>query len=525
MKEKIIETKVCKQCNTNFEITDKDLEFYDKISPIFNGEKFNIPSPKLCPDCRKQRRLSFRNERKLYTRKCDATWKQIISIYSPDKPFKVFNQEFWWSNKWDTMDYWMDYNFSKTFFEQYKTLTDNVPKVSLISDYINNENSAYTNYAWSNKNCYLAFDSDFNEDCINITSSTKNKNCIDCLNTHNSEICYECTWIEKSYKCFFWNNLINCSESYFCQNLVWCKDCFWCSNLENKQYCINNIQFTKEEYYDLILEHKKNTNINFDILEKSKDKSITTIGSQNFNWNYIYNSDNIFNSSNIYDSRDSKYCFWLHDSTDCYDVDFFWFNWLNHVYDSHVIWNGGKNILFWNSVVNNNSNIYYSENIYNNSSNIFWCFWLDNKEYCILNKQYTKEEYEKVVPKIIKQMEKKWEWWEFFSSNISPFWYNETTANDYFPLNKKEIQDKWFNWLNFEQPVPKVEKIIPANKLPNNISDIPDDILNWAIKCIDSNKPFRITKKELKFYRKYNLPIPKRHPDIRYLNRIKLRKN
>ncbi|MDR2641068.1 MAG: hypothetical protein LBC61_07445 [Candidatus Peribacteria bacterium] len=34
--EKIIQTKICKHCNTSFEITDKDLEFYEKISPVFN---------------------------------------------------------------------------------------------------------------------------------------------------------------------------------------------------------------------------------------------------------------------------------------------------------------------------------------------------------------------------------------------------------------------------------------------------------------------------------------------------------
>lgn len=56
--EKTVQTKQCKNCNTSFNITDKDLEFYDKISPIFNGERFSIPSPSFCPECRQQRRLS-----------------------------------------------------------------------------------------------------------------------------------------------------------------------------------------------------------------------------------------------------------------------------------------------------------------------------------------------------------------------------------------------------------------------------------------------------------------------------------
>jgi hypothetical protein len=34
--EKVVETKECKNCSIKFEITDKDLEFYEKVSPVFN---------------------------------------------------------------------------------------------------------------------------------------------------------------------------------------------------------------------------------------------------------------------------------------------------------------------------------------------------------------------------------------------------------------------------------------------------------------------------------------------------------
>jgi hypothetical protein len=33
--EKIVETRICKHCRANFDITNKDLEFYEKVSPIF----------------------------------------------------------------------------------------------------------------------------------------------------------------------------------------------------------------------------------------------------------------------------------------------------------------------------------------------------------------------------------------------------------------------------------------------------------------------------------------------------------
>ena len=103
--EILIETKICRHCSISFPITDKDLEFYGKVSPTFGGKKYLIPTPTLCPDCRQQRRLSFRNERKLYNRKCDATGKDMVSMHSPDKKNTVYNYDYWWSDSWNPLSY------------------------------------------------------------------------------------------------------------------------------------------------------------------------------------------------------------------------------------------------------------------------------------------------------------------------------------------------------------------------------------------------------------------------------------
>ncbi|MCB9807479.1 hypothetical protein H6768_06460 [Candidatus Peribacteria bacterium] len=61
--EKIVETKKCRFSGKEFFVTDRDLEFYDKISPVFSGKKYVIPSPTLSPQERQKRRLSWRNDR------------------------------------------------------------------------------------------------------------------------------------------------------------------------------------------------------------------------------------------------------------------------------------------------------------------------------------------------------------------------------------------------------------------------------------------------------------------------------
>jgi hypothetical protein len=107
---------------------------------------------------------------------------------------------------------------------------------------------------------------------------------------------------------------------------------------------------------------------------------------------------------------------------------------------------------------------------------------------------------------------------------MSPFGYNETVAQEYFPLTKSEaVWSGIFHWSDYEAPFPTVEKVIPASKLPDTIDSIPDDILNWAIECEVTGRPFRIIRQELEFYRKHSLPIPRRHPDQRHLDRMALR--
>ena len=250
-------------------------------------------------------------------------------------------------------------------------------------------------------------------------------------------------------------------------------------------------------------------------------KNLNNISSENSFWNNISESQNC-SWFDISWSKNCTDCYSIYASNDCKDLSYWWNN-TSLIYESTSIWNDVSKIIFSWMCYGSVSNLIYCMNCVNWSSNLFGCVWLKNKQYCILNKQYTKEEYETIVPKIIEHMKMTWEWWEFFSASISPFGYNETVAQEYFPLSKDQIIQKWFNYSDYQNPAPIVSKTIPANKLPDDIKDIPDDILNWAILCEITNKPFRIIKPELEFYRKNDLSIPRRHPDQRHMDRMKLR--
>ena len=158
------------------------------------------------------------------------------------------------------------------------------------------------------------------------------------------------------------------------------------------------------------------------------------------------------------------------------------------------------------------------------------CAEMNGKQYCILNKQYTKEEYEILVPKIIEQMKKvpyvdkqgrSYGYGEFFPSEISPFAYNETVAQDYFPIDEKTAEFKGYLWREYTPN--KYKTTIKGKDLPQTIAEVDDSILNEVIECEITNKPFKILEEELNFYRRLNLPLPSVHPDERHNMRLKLR--
>jgi len=238
--------KQCKQCLVKFEITQKDLDFYNKISPVFDWKKYSIPSPTLCYNCRQQRKLTWRNERKLYKRKCDSTWEEIISIYSPNTKYIIYKNNEYFSDKWNAFDYWVNFDFNKSFFEQFDSLHSKIPKPARYV--FNSENCEYTNFNSYNKNCYLIVAASENEDCYYSSFIYRNNNIVDCNFVFDTEIAYECIDCYNSYKLFYSQSCDNCSDSYFLHNCQWCKNCYWCVNLSNKQYYIYNKQYDKNTY-------------------------------------------------------------------------------------------------------------------------------------------------------------------------------------------------------------------------------------------------------------------------------------
>lgn len=524
MQEIIVETKTCGHCWSSFSITDRDSEFYSKISPLFGDKKFPIPSPKLCPECRNQRRHTFRQERKLYHRKCDFSWKEMISLYHPASPYRVYDQSIRRSDQWDPLSYGRDFDFNIPMFDQIDTLRHEVPRINLNS-HNSNENSEYANYIVHGKNSYLCFGGGYVEDIMYSNYAIKVKDGSDIFFSIDNEVCYQATHCFHCHSVFYAHNCNGCSECYFIEDSVNCHHCILCSGLVNKQYCRENKQLSKEEFLIKKEEFLKwlskdftSYQEKFTALSLSIPKlAIVTYHCEDCEGNHLYESKRCSNVVNLKEAEDCKYCNEAMNINDVYDSMAFGL-WGQLCYEMMTASMELYRCSFGQIIRDNCQELYYCTDMVN-CSYCFACTGLKTKQYCILNKQYTKEEYEKLVPQIIEKMDADGERGEFFPSRISPFGYNETVAMENLPLTKEQALSTWFTWCDYEAPFPKVESVLEADQLPS-IQEVTNDILKQAIICETTGKPFRIVKQELEFYRKYSLPLPKRHPDRRHLDRM-----
>ena len=136
-----------------------------------------------------------------------------------------------------------------------------------------------------------------------------------------------------------------------------------------------------------------------------------------------------------------------------------------------------------------------------------------------MNKRYSKEEYEKLRGEIVVHMNKIpyrdkngriYAYGEFFPADLSPFAYNETIADNFFPLSREEAEKKGYKYKEVEAR--RRDITLKTEDIPDHVKDAPDSILNEVVQCARCRSGFKIIPMELEFLRKRNLPLPRECP-------------
>lgn len=457
----------------------------------------------------------------------------MISIYNPDYPGPVYCQPCFWSDKWDPLQYGKEYEPNRLFFDQFKEVRFRTPKIALAG--FRRVNSEYTNQAQDLKNCYMIVASDQSEDYLYGNWNAKSKFCCDCYAVEECELLYESLNCKSCYKGSYLEHCESCSDSYFLYDCQGCNNCFGCVGLRNKSYYWFNQPISKEEYkkrFNEILWTKDNINKfraelrNLEQVHPHKYYQGRQIVSSSGDYmENVKNSRQVFNARHTEDISYSQDAWRVKNGLDLTEVAFNEMDYeLEGVgYSSHNI--GCSKT--WNT-----SQSYYTDNCFS-CDYIFGGVSLHKKKYCILNRQYSNEEYDSLKTQIIEQMHSSKEWGEFLPASISSFAYNESLAQDYFPLTKENALKHGFRW--YDRPTRDYKATKQHNEITGTIDEVADDISKQIVSCKtqdDTNlkkdylscaTAFRITPAEFQFYKKMKLPIPDKCFPCRLQDRLGLR--
>lgn len=522
--ENIIETKKCRLTGEEFVVTDRDMVFFEKLW---------IPSPTLCPRELWRNLFAYRNEWNLFSRTCSKTGATMLSQYRPDTIFPVYNHRLWWSDDWSAFDYGRNFDFSKNYFDQYKSLQDIVPRVG--TTIFNSENCDYNCHARYSKDCYLCslftkservYYSYWTVDGKNVFNSamvTSCENICDCLDVIRCTLCFGCQECRDSQECYF---------SYQLRN---CQNCIACSGLVGKQYYIYNKPSTKEEYektLKLLKSSQQVWNQVQTVFEKIRADSVRPASQftnvENVTGDHLQNCRDCEDCYDAWDIENCRHCINFGASKDsiwCYSLGMPNGESCTHTCVATNVYDGKYSFYIFDC-----KNVMYCDSC-RNSSDLFGCIGVNHGKHAIMNKAYGQQEYETLKNKIIDHMKSTGEWGQFFPLKYSPHPYEDTAAQDWYPLSQSEVEKRWWRWgwdvtkasnMSDEKPLhisQYDERVVGAEIAQRNI----DHTLKTVFRCPVTGKPFQIISLELAFHIENGIPLPTTHPRQRNRELMKLR--
>ncbi len=503
--------RVCKITGKKFFVSELEQDLRNK---------FGAELPDIHPDERMRHLMTFQNSCFLYLVRCSLCKKSTLSMWGENPPFPVYCQECYRSDNWKPQELIVDP--SRSFFDQFQELVNKSPHPArTLNEPI--ENSDYCNAATGLKNCYMSFEIGLAENCFYCHRTQYAKNCIDISLNQGGEFLYECLACTNSYQVRWSEFAVSCSDSMFLYDCVNCTSCAFSTGLRHKSFVFMNEQLTEDAYkkkmhelntgsYEKLQEYKKQ----YEKLKSSyPKKNIIGLNNENVSGNIIYNCKNVENSWDARNSENIINTIAMWDTKDLLDVDTYGFG-AELIHSSVAAGGQVSNMQYCSDCYTNNYNIMYSFGV-TASHDCFGCAYGKNMQHSILNKEYSPEEYNVLREKIISEMKKRGEYGKMFTKQLVPFPYNLSTAYLNMPLTQQQAEKMGYLWVERKIPHIPDEQVLHAQ---DDIHDISwEDVEGKYIVCAKSQRPFKIIRQEFDFYKKFNIPLPRLHPEIRLLQR------
>ena len=503
----------CAQCQAQFTLSPEELAMYKKAG---------VPASDQCAYCNWAQLLSFWILGRFRVTKSALSGKQIITNLPETAPFPIYEREEFISDAWDPMIYGVQYDSSKPFLDQLTELQSKVPHPHQLGN--KNVNCQWTDDWWECKDCYLCRSGFRNEflsygyRVVGCKDAIDLAHCFDCEQSYDCLFCFKCYRLKYSFDC---HDCVDSAFLYDCRN---CSNCFMSWNLRNKQYCILNQQYTKEEYAEKMKQYNLKS---YAAVVQLKAQFVRKVAGEavhraNFNIQVAGSSGNFLS-----EDKGCIDCHFLDKSENCRRV--------LRGYQAKdsieaicagVIEQSTRTALdqfgYGNTCVLYTTNCRYSMYLdgCEDCEYCFGCVGLKKKKYCILNTQYTKEEYEELVGKIKTDMTARGEWGKFVPFAMAYGGYNVSLAQVLFPRTKEQVLAMGAKWE--EAPAPSYQGAISSDELPDSIDAVTDEITKQRVICVETKLSYNIAPRELAFYKQHGIPLPQRHFDFRTFDRYKL---
>jgi len=484
-------------------------------------ERLDVPVPQLSFSELMQSLMSFRNEWVLHRRKCDLSGQAIISAYPEQTMFPVYRNELWWGDHWRPEKFAQPVNFSRPFFDQVADLQAIVPREG--TSVFNCENSDYNSHIRESRNCYLNSLVYRCEDTFYSYWVVNDKDAADCLLVNNSTLVYDCMDCDTLYECVHLQDCNNCKDCHFSYQLRGCDSCIGCYNLVNKRFYVFNQAVTESEFKRLKGELLNGTRAGYetgrqifsDIYAKAPRRALHNLNVENCLGDHLLNSRNCHYAFDGSDGEDVNYSVSFAKAKSvlaCYSAG--WPD-CEDIYLS-LVTRGSQNIAF-------SYYTFYSSGLrYCDSSmschDCFGSIGLRHARNCVLNRSYNVHEYEMVMRKLISFMTETGEWGKFFPPQLSTFPYNQSAAQQHFPLTPEETAKQGWCWRELES-----SEFDASTAPPSDLASLLPLDSRLLFRCEESGKPFKVNQAEATLYQRLGLPPPNLAPQARHLRRLRRR--
>lgn len=502
-------------CQGAFDVTAEDIELY-KI--------FRVPPPKLCPNCRHQRRLTFTNYFRIFKRTCEAPGhgENLIAVIPPVNPWIVYDDEVYLSDDWDAREHGVSYDAASAFFPQLFAMKKTIPHPGVPHgpEVINSDYAFYGRYI---RDSYYVFGAYSSDEVAYSGATFDSHHVFDSYNINSSDSVYECVGCTKCTRVYFSYFSRECVDAAFMYDCANCMDCFGCVNLRNKRYCWFNEQLTKEEYdkrrkaVDLGEQHVVDEyRARFwELVKANPIRAERFEGSVNSTGNDIVHSKDVFQGSQVEDCERVRYGQFLKGIKDGMDMTYG--SRAELLYETTGVGVGSSRVLF--SVGGKTlTNCEYTVSC-TNCQNCFGSVGLKNVSYAIGNVVYEPDVYYQKLDEIKTAMLARGEYGEMFSADFSAYTYNTSIAQVIYPLDKDEVLA--LN-LRYQDDIEVNTQGLSMNdQAPAHIGELPADILSHAFKSSVSGLPYRFIAREIDFHKRYKLALPTETPVERMIRRMK----